>query len=93
MRYSFDRGLLDLGRGKVLPVPQLAEELIELLLPDAEALGCVAEIEHMRTILSRGTSAHRQLAVYAAAIEAGANDADAQRAVVDHLIATTAAGL
>src|SRR5690606_28118179 len=31
MRYSFDQGLLDLGRGKIVPFPQLLEELLELI--------------------------------------------------------------
>src|SRR5690606_725900 len=63
MRYSFDRGMLDLGRGRIIPFPQLLEEWLELVREDAEALGCTAEIDHSRTILAHGTSAHRQLAV------------------------------
>jgi carboxylate-amine ligase len=93
MRYSFDQGLIDLGRGKVIPFPQLVEELIDLVRGDAEALGCLAEVEHARTILSRGTSAHRQLAARAKAIEDGATDDEANRAVVDHLIRETARGI
>jgi carboxylate-amine ligase len=65
MRYSFDKGLIDLGRGNVIPCAELYEELIELVAEDAEALGCRNEIAHIRTILSRGTSAHRQLALHA----------------------------
>ncbi|HEY8521808.1 MAG TPA: carboxylate-amine ligase [Gammaproteobacteria bacterium] len=92
MRYSFDRGLLDLGRGRIIPFPQLLEELLELVREDAEALGCVAEAEHARTILARGTSAHRQLACRAQALEDGATEQEANRAVVDHLIRETVAG-
>jgi hypothetical protein len=33
--------------------------IIALVGPDADALGCRAEIEHARTIRERGTSAHR----------------------------------
>ena len=33
----------------------LTDELIELLRPHAEALGCLAEVEHARTIVRRGT--------------------------------------
>src|SRR5690606_22257774 len=84
MRYSFDQGLIDLGRGHVIPFPQLLEELIELVAEDADALGCLAELEHARSILSRGTSAHRQLAVRADAIAGGASPEEADRAVVDH---------
>ena len=92
MRYSIDEGLIDLGRGKIIPFPQIVEELIELLREDAEELGCLSEIEHARTILSRGTSAHRQAAVRAKALEEGASEAEANVAVVDHLIAETARG-
>ena len=93
MRYSFDQGLIDLGRGHVIPFPQLLEELIELVAEDAEALGCLTEVCHARTILARGTSAHRQLAVRAEAIAGGATDEEADRAVVDHLIRETARGI
>jgi glutamate---cysteine ligase / carboxylate-amine ligase len=90
MRYSFDAGLLDLGRKRIVPFAELLEELIALVREDAEALGCVAEIEGLRTIRARGTSAHRQLATYEAALASGASDAEALRAVVDWLVAETA---
>jgi carboxylate-amine ligase len=93
MRYGLDKGLLDLGRRCVVPFPQLVEELLELIAEDSAALGCVHEVEHARTILSRGTSAHRQLALYEKAIHDGASEAQAYRAVVDHLIAETAKGV
>ncbi|MDX1562843.1 MAG: carboxylate-amine ligase, partial [Gammaproteobacteria bacterium] len=59
MRYSFDKGLIDLGRGNVIPCAALYEELIEMIREDAEALGCLDEVLHLRKILQRGTSAHR----------------------------------
>ncbi len=90
MRYSFDAGLLDLGQQRIVPFAELLEELIALVREDAEALGCVAEIEHLREILVRGTSAHRQRQVYDHAIAGGASDGDALRAVVDWLVAETA---
>ncbi|HEX7080845.1 MAG TPA: carboxylate-amine ligase [Gammaproteobacteria bacterium] len=93
MRYSFDQGLIDLGRGKVIPFPQLLEEMLELVREDAETLGCTAEVEHARKILARGTSAHRQLAVRAKALEDGADAEEANRAVVDHLIEETGRGI
>ena len=64
MRYSFDEKLLDLARGELVPFAQLAEELIALVEEDAAVFGCQREIEHIRTILSRGTSAHRQLRTF-----------------------------
>ena len=51
------------------------------------------EVEHVRTILSGGTSAHRQLAVHEAAKKGGATEEEAAQAVVDHLIKETASGI
>ena len=90
MRYSTDQGLIDLGRGRIIPFAQLMEELLELIHEDAEALGCVSEIEHVRHILAHGTSAHRQLRVHARALEGGASEQEALCEVVDYLIAETA---
>jgi carboxylate-amine ligase len=93
MRYSFDDRLLDLAKGELVPFPDLLEELIVMLRPDTEALGCTTELEHARTIVQRGTSAHRQEAVYEQAKARGASDREALRAVVDWLVQETAANL
>jgi carboxylate-amine ligase len=90
MRYSSDAGLLDLGRQRMVPFSELVEELIELVRDDAIALGCLAEIEGLREILARGTSAHRQLNVYETAVQAGASETEALTRVVDWLVAETA---
>ena len=89
MRYSFDGGLLDLGTRKIVAFPELLDELIEVVREDAEALGCVAEVEGLRRIVERGTSAHRQVAVYEAALESGGSEMDALRSVVDWLVEET----
>jgi carboxylate-amine ligase len=90
MRYSFDEGLIDLAKGVVVPLTDLVDELIELIHKDAQDLGCLADVERARDILVRGTSAHRQLRVYEAALAAGASETEALQAVVDHLIEETA---
>ena len=90
MRYSFDENLLDLARGELVPFAQMAEELIELVREDAAALNCVREVEYIRTILQRGTSAHRQIQTYDEARAAGASEREALQAVVDFLIRETA---
>ena len=92
MRYSFDEGLIDLGKGHIIPFPQLMDELLELVHDDAVALGCVKEVEHVRSILANGTSAHRQLKAYEEALADGASPEEAASAVVDHLIVETASG-
>jgi carboxylate-amine ligase len=90
MRYSFDEQLLDLARGELVPFAQMAEELIELVREDAQALGCAPEVQYIRTILQRGTSAHRQIRTYDEARAAGASEREALQAVVDFLVRETA---
>lgn len=92
-RYGFEKGLLDFGRGKIVPYPELLEEMIENVSEDAEQLGCVDEIRHARNILERGTSAHWQLQTYKEAKAAGASHEEALQAVVDMLIEETLHGL
>lgn len=88
-RYGLDEGLVDFGKGKIVPMPELIDELIDLLAEDAAFFGCSAELSHARTILARGTSAHRQLAVYNDAIHAGLEPRAALQRVVDRLIEET----
>ena len=90
-RYGVEGRLMDYGRGVLVPFEELLDELLELVAPDAEALGCVAEVEHTRTIRERGTSADRQLAAYHQALESGATEDEALAAVVQTLIAETMA--
>jgi carboxylate-amine ligase len=93
MRYGIDDGLLDLARGRLAPYAELLEEILELIHEDAVALDCVAEVQHARTIVQRGTSAHRQLQAYEAAKANGASDREALTAVVDWLVKETASNL
>jgi carboxylate-amine ligase len=88
-RYGLTGKLIDLNRGDLVPVPDLLEEIIEMIQPDSEALGCTEEIEHIRTICRRGTSADRQLTVYHQALESGATGDEAINAVLKTLIAET----
>lgn len=92
-RYGIDEGLIDFGKGQVVACADLIEELIELTREDAEALECVREIHHCREILGGGTSAHRQLSTFAAAINAGRSRHEALCDVVDMLIQETTNGL
>jgi carboxylate-amine ligase len=92
-RYGLDAGLVDFGRGEIVPYPLLLEELLELIAEDAAHFGCEAEVAAARAILSRGTSAHRQLKVYRDALAAGLEPDEALRAVVDAGIAETVVGV
>ena len=93
MRYSFDEGLIDLAKGRVVPFEELISELCSLVSEDAKALGCEKEINGIHDILSRGTSAHRQLKDYELERASGASVEDSLKSVVDTLIADTAEGL
>ncbi|MCR9220375.1 MAG: carboxylate-amine ligase [Alphaproteobacteria bacterium] len=92
-RYGFDEGLVDFGVGRIGAFDGLLEEILELTAPDQERLGCAAECAHARTILERGTSAHNQLRVYHAALDAGADKQAALKSVVDWLVEETVAGV
>lgn len=92
-RYGAFGTLMDFGRGELVEVRDLVEELLVLTEVDARRLGVTEELAHIRTIAKEGTSAHRQLQVYHKAIEAGAAQREALEAVVDHLIVDTMHGL
>ncbi len=92
-RYGTDGSLIDFGRGELVPIADLVEEIIEMLAQDALEFDVIDELRHMRTIINEGTSAHRQLAVHRAAVDDGAGEREALEAVVDHLIEDTVQGL
>jgi len=92
-RYGFAKGLVDFGRGECVPYAELLEELLELVQEDATHFACAAELAHARTILARGTSAHRQRAAFERARAQGAEERAALNAVVDLLIEETLLGV
>jgi glutamate---cysteine ligase / carboxylate-amine ligase len=82
VRYGLEGKLLDLGKEKEVPVKDLIRELLEFVDDVLDELGSRKEIEHIHTILERGTSADEQLKVYE---ETGGDF----KAVVDRLIINT----
>ena len=92
-RYGFDQGLVDFGKGEIVPFARLLDELTELTAPEAARFGTAAEIAGLRGILARGTSAHRQLAIHGEALASGASRAEALQRVVAWLAEETVAGL
>jgi len=82
IRYGLDGLLLDLGKQKEVPVKDLIRELLEFVDDVVDPLDSRKEIEHIHTILDRGTSADDQLKVY----EDTGGDFNA---VVDMLITNT----
>jgi len=88
-RYGLDEGLVDFGKGEIVSFSTLLDEIIDLIAEDAHALGCSSDIEHLRTIMEKGTSAHSQLATYSVALSNGASKHEALMDVVDMLMAET----
>lgn len=85
-RYGIGGGLIDFGRREVVPFAELLDEIIELVAEDAEALGCLKEVEAARKAIETGTSADRQRRVYRESVEAEKPHDAALRDVVLHLI-------
>ncbi len=85
-RYGVSAGLIDFGKREVVDFSALIEELIDLVGEDAEALGCLPEVQATREILARGTSADTQRQVFANAVQAGDSRTAALQGVVRHLI-------
>jgi glutamate---cysteine ligase / carboxylate-amine ligase len=82
IRYGLDGNLLDLGKQKEVPVKDLIRELLDFVDDVVDDLDSRKEIEHIHTILERGTSADDQLRVFE---ETGGDF----NAVVDMLIKNT----
>jgi len=81
VRYGLDGKMIDFGKGKEVPIRDLIRELLEFVDEVVNDLGSRKEIEHIYTILERGTSADEQLRVW--------RETGDIKAVVDHLIETT----
>jgi carboxylate-amine ligase len=92
-RYGTAGSLVDFGRGRLVPFADLIEEFIEMLAQDAVEFDVRDEVRHARTIVRDGTSAHRQIATYRAALEDGAEERQALEALVDYLIEDTLHGI
>ncbi|WP_437878633.1 carboxylate-amine ligase [Sorangium sp. So ce513] len=85
VRYGIAGQLIDFGKQEQVPVRYLVGELLEFVQESAEIFGSQGELERIRAILEVGTSADRQLAVYARTRRF--------EAVVDDLIEQSSLGL
>ena len=93
VRWGLDGDLIDYGKREAVPMRFLAKELLEVLDDVVDELGSREEINYVHTILEKGTSSDRQLAVYNQCKADGASDDEALKAVVDHLRAETLRGV
>jgi carboxylate-amine ligase len=88
-RYGTERGMVDFGKGAIVPFDELMDELLDLLAEDADHFGCSAEVARARDIVRDGTSADRQLARFEEVKELGGTDEAALLAITDDIIEET----
>ncbi|MDT5121512.1 MAG: glutamate---cysteine ligase / carboxylate-amine ligase [Acidobacteriota bacterium] len=81
VRYGLDGKMIDFGKQKEVPVRDLILELLEFVDDVLDDLDSRKEVEHIHTILERGTSADEQLQVF--------RETNDLKAVVDRLIERT----
>src|SRR5947199_1922902 len=81
VRYGLDGKMIDVGKQKEVPVCDLIPELLDFVDDVLDDLGSRKEVEHIHTILERGTSADEQLRVY--------QETNDLKAVVDRLMELT----
>jgi carboxylate-amine ligase len=81
VRWGLQGKMIDFGKQKEVPVRDLILELLEFIDDVVDELDSRKEIEHIHTILERGTSADEQLDIY--------HKTNDLKAVVDRLIQRT----
>lgn len=84
MRYGLDGKLIDFNDGQAIPAGEAVIRLLEFIDDVVDDLGSRNEVEYVRTIMSDGTSADRQLRLY--------HETGDFKAVVDMLINETIQG-
>ncbi len=81
VRYGLNGKMVDFGKQKEVPVRDLILELLDFVDDVLDDLDSRKEVEHIHTILERGTSADEQLQVF--------SETQDLKAVVDRLIERT----
>jgi len=81
VRWGLDGKMIDFGKQKEVPTRDLVLELLDFVDDVLDDLGSRKEVEHIHTILERGTSADEQLRVY--------SETNDLKAVVDRLMELT----
>ena len=85
LRYGTGAKLIDFGKKEEVPFAGLMEEILAWVDDVVDDLGSRREIEYVHKILSEGTSADRQLAVF--------RQTEDLRAIVDHVVEETQEGV
>src|SRR5207253_8961167 len=81
VRWGLEGKMIDFGKQKEVPTRDLVRELLDFVDDVLDDLGSRKEVEHIHTILERGTSADDQIRVY--------NETNDLKAVVDRLMELT----
>ncbi len=81
VRYGLDGNMIDFGKQKEVPTRDLILELLEFVDEVLDDLDSRKEVEHIHTILARGTSADEQLRVF--------SETNDLKSVVDRLMELT----
>jgi carboxylate-amine ligase len=84
VRYGLDGQFIDFGKREQVPLRDLMIEMLDFVEEAADMFGTHQELDRIRAIMKEGTSADRQLAVYA--------KTQSFHAVVDDLIEQTSLG-
>jgi carboxylate-amine ligase len=87
-RYGISGTFVNIDGDGATTVSDMLDQVIEDVLPHAEALGCTAELRRCRAIVGAGTSADAQIAVFNA-YEKTKGPEQALAAVTDWLAAAT----
>ena len=85
LRYGATGGLIDFGAGRIAPMAELVDDILAIVAEDAAMLGAAEAAGRARGIVAEGGSADHQRAVRQGALDGGATEREAMRAVVDHL--------
>jgi carboxylate-amine ligase len=88
-RYGIDAGMIDFQRQSIVGFDELMPQWLKTIEPAADELSCGRETQDSLCILTRGTSAHRQIQIYNQALSKGSSSEQAITEVVDWLIAET----
>jgi carboxylate-amine ligase len=91
-RYGTGGTYVDVISREAKPFPQLLDETLALLERDFAELEMMEQAAHLRHIVRRGTSAHRQVELYRAMRKGGRAPKQALRDVTKWLRASTEAG-
>jgi glutamate---cysteine ligase / carboxylate-amine ligase len=87
-RYGIDGTFVCEDGSGAVTVEELLEQVLQDVMPDAEALDCATNVERCRAIVGTGTSADAQIAVFEAHEKTGGRER-ALNAVNDWLAAAT----